>query len=62
MAFTGSAVAFFGLAAAMMYYEWARAKAGTPLLSGHPAVQMYWMTYLLFIALGIVCIFGAILR
>jgi uncharacterized membrane protein len=48
--------------AGMAYYEWVRVQAGRPLLSGHPAVQAYWMGYLSLFLLGIVAILSAIFK
>lgn len=46
----------------MAYYEWSRIQAGRPLLSGHPAVQTYWMGYLSLFLLGVVAILSAIFK
>jgi uncharacterized membrane protein len=48
--------------AGMADYEWARVKTGRPLLSGHPAVQVYWMGYLSLFLLGIIAILSAIFK
>ena len=39
--------------AAMAFYEWGRLKAGRPLLSGHGALDLYWMSYLSCFVLGL---------
>jgi uncharacterized membrane protein len=58
----GAAIVLFGVGAGMVFYEWTRIKAGRPILNGHPAVQLYWMTYLTLFVLGTITVIAAIIR
>jgi hypothetical protein len=56
------AVGLIGAGFGMTVYEWARIKAGRPILRGRPSVQLYWMIYLSLFVLGITAFLAAILR
>ena len=58
----GAALVLLGVGVGMVFYEWTRIKAGRPLLNGHVAVQLYWMTYLTLFVLGAVVALAAIIR
>jgi len=59
-----SAVAMFGIASVMIFYEWARAKAGRPLLNGDKtqAIVLYWVAYLSLFVLGLTTAAAAFFR
>jgi divalent metal cation (Fe/Co/Zn/Cd) transporter len=50
---SGASVACFGVGIAMVLYELARLKSGRPILKGSPAVQLYYITYLVMFVLGL---------
>jgi uncharacterized membrane protein len=39
----GAAIVFLGTGSGMVFFEWIRAKAGKPILSGNNTRQIYWM-------------------
>jgi len=53
----GISIGCLAVGGAMVFYELARIKAKRPILYGNPAVDFYYVVYLLMLALGIV--FGA---
>jgi hypothetical protein len=53
----GISIGCLAVGGAMVFYELARIKAKRPILHGNPAVDFYYVVYLLMLALGIV--FGA---
>ena len=58
----GAAVAMLAAAGGMAFYEWTRIRASRPILNGHNAVVMYWVSYLSLFVLGIVTILAAVIR
>jgi hypothetical protein len=56
--FVGAAVAFFGFGALMVLYS----NAGRPILKGHAAVQLYYVSYLTMFVLGATVLVAAIVR
>jgi hypothetical protein len=53
----GISIGCLAVGGAMVFYELARIKAKRPILHGSPAVDFYYVTYLLMFALGMT--FGA---
>ena len=49
----GCALGLLAAGSGMAFYEWARIKAGTPLLEGRNVLTLYWVTYLSLIVLGL---------
>jgi hypothetical protein len=60
--FSAAAAAFLLIGAAMAYYDWARTRAGRPLMGGGQSVQLYWMGYMMMFALAITCVIAAVVR
>ncbi len=46
----------------MAFYEWARIRAGTPLLNGMPILTLYWISYLSFLLLGLTTGLAAVIK
>jgi hypothetical protein len=60
--FVGAAVVFFTVGTLMVLYENFRIRAGRPILKGHAAVQLYYVSYLTMFVLGVTVLAAAILR
>ena len=56
------AAALLAAAGAMAFYEWTRIRASRPILKGHQAVVLYWISYLSLFTLGSVMALAAVLR
>ncbi len=52
----------FVIAGGMIFYEYARSKAGRPLRSNEIAAMPYWLTYLMLLVLGTCVLVTAIVR
>ena len=57
-----AAVAMLAAAGSMAFYEWTRIRASRPILNGHNAVVLYWVSYLSLFVLGIVTVLAAVIR
>jgi hypothetical protein len=53
----GISIGCLAVGGAMVVYELSRIKAKRPILHGNPAVDFYYVTYLMMLALGLT--FGA---
>ena len=60
--FVGAAVALFAVGTLMVLYENVRIRAGRPILNGHAAVQLYYVSYLTMFVLGTTVAVAAIVR
>ena len=60
--FVGGAVALFAVGTLMVLYENVRIRAGRPILNGHAAVQLYYVSYLTMFVLGTTVAVAAIVR
>ena len=60
--FDGAGVAFFTVGTLMVLYENVRIRAGRPILKGHAAVQLYYVSYLTMFVLGATVLVAAIVR
>jgi hypothetical protein len=61
-ALLGTAIAFFAVAIAMVFYELARAKAKRPIMKGGDGAQSYLAAYFAFFVLGVTCVMAAIFK
>jgi hypothetical protein len=57
----GASIALFAVGGSMVFYELVRIKANRPLLNGHPAVDFYYISYLLMFVLGFIFALKAII-
>ncbi len=57
-----AATLFLSVGTGMAYYDWARTRAGRPLMGGAQSVQLYWMGYMVMFALAITCAIAAAVR
>jgi hypothetical protein len=56
------AIAMFGIAGSMMFYEYMRSKAGRPLSNNEITAMPYWLAYLMLLVLGTCVLVTAIVR
>ena len=57
----GASAVFLAIGGLLVFYEWSRTKAGRPILNGHQAVQLYYISYLTMFVLAIVTAAKAII-
>ena len=60
--FAVAATVFLLVGIGMAYHDWARTRAGRPLMGGAQSVQLYWMGYMLMFALAITFAIAAAVR
>ena len=58
----GAAVVMLAVAAGMAFYEWTRLRARQPILQGHQAIVLYWISYLSLFVLAVTAALAAALR
>jgi hypothetical protein len=56
------AIAMFIIAGGMIFYEYARSKAGRPLRNNEVTAMPYWLAYLMLLVLGTCVLVTAIVR
>jgi hypothetical protein len=56
------AIAMFGVAGSMIFYEYVRSKAGRPLSNNEITAMPYWLAYLMLLVLGTCVLVTAIVR
>jgi hypothetical protein len=56
------AIAMFIIAGGMIFYEYARSKAGRPLRNNEVSAMPYWLAYLMLLMLGTCVLVTAIVR
>jgi hypothetical protein len=60
--FSGVAAVLLAVAGGMAFYEWTRIRAFRPILNGHNAVVLYWVSYLSLFVLGVAAALAAVIR
>jgi hypothetical protein len=58
----GAAIVLFAVGAVMVLCENYRIRVGRPILKGHEAVQLYYVSYLTMFVLGVTVLAAAIVR
>jgi hypothetical protein len=58
--FLGMAAVLLAVAGGMAFYEWTRIRAFRPILNGHNAVVLYWVSYLSLFVLGVAAALAAV--